>query len=703
MEPRPSFRKDLICLDHREAEDRVVIKDTVSDKYYRLSLFEYRFLALFNGDLTLEEVIDKFQYQGHYCTPDQGKMMLGRAAQLGLMLGTQYGTARYQTQLRERYEEAGKTRLLSSLYFLYIPLLNPDRFLERTLWVFKALANRLTLGLAACLVPGAVYFLITGIPSMEREYLFFFNLENLFFLWITIALTKLVHEFAHAYTAKSFGLNVPQMGIAFLIFFPCLFCNTTDAWQLADRRQRIAISAAGIIAEAVIAVTSTYIWHFSRPGLLNSLAFYLMAVSFISTVLFNGNPLMKFDGYFMLIDAIRTPNLQAKSLGYVRRLFMNGVLGLESGPNPAGDTREGALFLVYGISAFVYRVFLYTGIVAGVYYRFDKMLGILLASAAFGLYIVRPVMKGILTLLRKRSEIKPRLVGAIVFILPVAGLVGALCIPLSDRSTFPCYVASAHVQKLTVPLGTFVGEMHTRLGSSVEKGALLYELDPSLLELTLVKKEAQRDVLVNQVRMLLLDAKERGKAVGRQAEVVQAEEEIRRITVDLNMAKSGVIAPFTGTVTALDYRMQRGYYPGEGAIVGELQSTEECVILGLVPEPDRHKVAPGRDAEVWLPIGGRGRTFRGKIDTVKPYSERNLRDSPFSSRLGGELAVEAKGEHHRDAPLEAQYMCSVKVNNTDGSLRLGMTGRLTVPSPPQSILSRVWDGLFRTFAKESLI
>ena len=89
--------------------------------------------------------------------------------------------------------------------------------------------------------------------SKESEFLFFFNLHNLLYLWVTLGITKLVHEFAHAYRAKSFGLRVPQMGVAFLIFFPCLYCNTTQAWQLADRKERISISVAGIVAEGALA------------------------------------------------------------------------------------------------------------------------------------------------------------------------------------------------------------------------------------------------------------------------------------------------------------------------------------------------------------------------------------------------------------------------------------------------------------------
>ena len=176
-------------------------------------------------------------------------------------------------------------------------------------------ASKWTAFLVILAAPGALYLVIDALPRIELEYLFFFNWSNLLFLWVTIGVVKLVHEFAHAYVAKRFGLHVPEMGIAFLIFFPCLYCNTTEAWQLANPRQRASIAGAGIVAEAVVAVFSTYLWYYTQPGLVNSLAFYLMAISFASTILFNGNPLLKFDGYFILIDMLALPNLATNSCG----------------------------------------------------------------------------------------------------------------------------------------------------------------------------------------------------------------------------------------------------------------------------------------------------------------------------------------------------------------------------------------------------
>jgi putative peptide zinc metalloprotease protein len=703
QESRPKFRIDLIVSEEftREGTRRVVLKDPVSEKFFWLAPEEYQFLKLFDGTGTLAQVLARFRNKGRFFSEEEARALLSRAASLGLILGTQFGSARVQAHLRDRAQQAKRSKFLSSIYFLYIPLWNPDRFLERTLWLFRLLVNRWTAGLSALLAPVAVYFVIAGLPRMQREFLFFFNLENLFYLWATIAFSKLVHEFSHAYVAKSFGLYVPRMGVAFLLFFPCLYCDTSDAWQLADKRQRIAISAAGVLAEVAVAIIAAVTWHYSRPGMVNSVAFYLMAVSLISTVLFNGNPLMKFDGYFIVIDYFEIPNLQAKALQYVKYLFMNRVLGIAAVGSVATAQRERVWFTVYGLSSLAYRIFLYTGIVAGVYYRFDKVLGLALALLAFCLFIVRPLVRGIKTLHSKTSEVQLQPKGIVVFLLIVAALVVPLLIPLSGKSVYPCYLASAEVQKLTVPLQTSVATVHVRQGDVVRKGAVLFELDASLLQLALLKAESQREIVQGQVDMLRLDAKQRGKASGKETELYHAQEEVKRVKEELRRAHEGVVAPFDGVITSLDYRMQPGYKPGEGAVVGELQSSINGVIRALVPEKDRHKVAVEQQVVIWFPVR-RGTVYERRIDSVKSYSEQDLTDSPFSSRFGGQLATEFKGENLKDSPLEAQYTCSVDFPNQADKLPLGMTGLFVVPSPPQTMFSRFVDSIYRTFNRESL-
>ncbi len=703
MNDYPKFRSDLHAFEQRDGEGLkiILLKDPVSQQYFRLTDYEYRFLSTLDGTLPVEQAIDHLKTKGYSYSVDDATAIFGKAAREGLILGTTFGTAAYQLGLKRGMTKAKRDRRLSSIYFLFIPVLNPDRFLKKTLWLFTLLCNRWTAFLWALTVPGAVYLIVSGLPKIEGELHFFFNLTNLIYLWVTIALTKLTHELAHAYTAKSFGLHVPQMGIAFLIFFPCLYCDTTDAWQLADRRQRMAISGAGVIAEAVLATFATYVWYFSKPGIVNSIAFYLMGVALVSTLLFNGNPLLKFDGYFMFSDYLRMPNLYQKSFAHIKYLIMNKVLGIITYSKVANSSGENLAFTSYGVASFAYRIVLYLGITAGVYYRFDKTIGLILAGLALGLFVVRPVFRGLASLWRNRVSIRPRPASILLLCGLVGMAIGVLLIPIPRNSVYPCYLDSGRKQKLTVPLHTWVKEVYVREGAAVRSGEILFELDTSFLDLTLSKKETARDIIRKELDLVLLQERTRAQAPSKEIELLQSLDEIEDIKHQLDLARYGSRAPFSGVVTRMDPKMKPGFQPGEGSVVGELEFVADCVVHALIPEEDLEKVKPGRLVRVWFPIDG-GLEFEKTIAGVKAFSERDLSESPFSSRVGGELATEVKDRYQKDVPLEAQYDCLVSFSNSDLKIPLGMTGRLVVASPPKSVATVAIDGIARTFNRESL-
>ncbi len=700
----PKFRTDLDVFEHKESGGQkiILLKDPVSQKYFRLSDYEYSFLKVLDGTMSPESAIEVLKGRGRFYSPEDVKQIISGASQGGVLLGTNFGTAKIQLYLKNQLRLRKKAQRLSSVYFLFIPILNPDRFLDRTINIFSLVWNRWTAALGALLLPGAIFFIISDMPKLQKEFLFFFNLSNLLYLWVTIVLSRLTHELAHAYTAKKFGLHVPQMGIAFLIFFPCLYCNTTDAWQLADRRQRMAISAAGVGAEAVLAIFAIYIWHYSKPGIINSLAFYLMGVSLISTLLINGNPLLRFDGYFLLVDYLRLPNLYQKASGYIRYLFMNRVLGIEQIHDPSISGREKLIFTAYGLSSFAYRIFLYFGIIFSIYYRFDKTVGIVLALFAFGLFIVRPTVKGPANLFRRRGEMHPRPMGTLILVLIILLIAVAMFVPIPTNSVYPCYLDAARKQKLAMPLHTWLDKANVREGTIVDQGTILFQLDTSILKLDLIKKETNRDIIRNELDLLALDDRRRAEIPAKALELSQAEAEILIVKRQLQEAESGIIAPFDGVITKLDSRMKPGFQSGQGIVIGELESIKEYAVRGLIPESSFHKVSLGQEVQVWFPVGS-GMELRGVIHDLRPFSEKNLSESPFSSRFGGELATEIKSQDQKDSPLEAQYDCVVVFSRRDLELPLGMTGRLIIPAPSRSVAAWLADKVTQTFHKESLL
>jgi multidrug resistance efflux pump len=257
------------------------------------------------------------------------------------------------------------------------------------------------------------------------------------------------------------------------------------------------------------------------------------------------------------------------------------------------------------------------------------------------------------------------------------------------------------VQKITVPLAMPVKDVFVREGSAVKRGDILFTLDTSPLQLSLQEKLVDRDIVSTEIELLMLSRDKKGQADSKRIELLKAEDDIARTEEKLALAKHGFRAPFDGTVTSLDYRMQDGYKPGEGAVVGEMEDPRERWIQALIPEEDLGLVHKGQIVTIRLPVGD-GQTLRLPVESIKPYSETNLRDSPFSSRFGGEVATEVKGEHQLDAPLRAYYTCSVRIPQGD-YLPSGLTGQMLIPAAPKSLVSKVMDNLFETFNRESLL
>jgi putative peptide zinc metalloprotease protein len=700
MELKPKFRPDI--REHTHAEKgggrTVVLEDPVGNKFFRISPYEYELLKTLDGQVGLKEAIARLKLRGRYFTETHAARLVEQFSRSGLLLGTPYGTAKIQSIFKDRMERELKSRSFAKLYYLYVPLFNPDRFLDRTLPYARLLVNRFTLGLFALLVFPAAYLLVSGASRITGQFLFFFNVHNLFALWAAIAVSKLLHEFAHAYTAKSFGLRVPEMGLAFLIFFPCLYCNTTAAWALADRRERALIALAGILSEVALAVISVFVWFFSQPGLVNSIAFYLMAISVVSSLFFNGNPLMKFDGYFVLIDMLRMPNLQGKAFGLLRATLWNRVLGVESVPVPKLEGSERLILWTYGVSAFIYRIFLVTGIVAGIYYRFDKTLGLLMGAGALFMFILRPLTRAAANLGKRRAEMTWRPRGVAVFLLILVITTVALSIPWAGNSTYPCYVVAKKTRHITVPADAPVKVVRVRQGDIVREGDALFALDPVPLRRTLQEKKAQLALVKQEIAIIEGTEKELSRLRTKLIELSQAQDAVEEAQRDLDNLEW--TAPFSGAVTRLSPELQPGARPGKGAAVGELSSLGPMESAALVPETDIGLFRIGAPVRLWLPIG-QGKTFTAPLKEINPFKAEDLAGSPFSGRFGGEIAVEEKAGQGKDTPLEPQYVCKTDLP-VDPAVRLGMTGRLVAAHPPRSALQRFKDAAYQTFHGETL-
>src|SRR5262249_27218123 len=226
----------------------------------------------------------------------------------------------------------------------------------------------------------------------------FFSFKTVVYLWIALGVVKVIHEFGHGLSCKKFGGEVHEMGLLFLVFSPCLYCNVSDSWTLPNKWKRIIISAAGIYVELIIAAIATWVWwNTPKDPFINNMSLSLMVVCSVSTVVFNANPLMRYDGYYVLADWIEIPNLRERSNRYLTNLFLEHALGVEVQPEPYMALWRRCLFVIYAVTSYIYR-WVITFVILWFLYNWLKpyKLGVLsgmLAMAALGSMIGWPLFR----------------------------------------------------------------------------------------------------------------------------------------------------------------------------------------------------------------------------------------------------------------------------------------------------------------------
>jgi len=697
------LRKDLIVSQHDEGDGQrsIVIKNPVTEQFFYMSTREYLLLKELDGKTDLERAIHILRDRGRYYSTREAAEILERASNLGLVLGSPVSSSARQLFLRKKITGLNRVKKMMSPFALYIPMVNPDSFLNRTLFLVTFLFNRRTILLWAAIALGSLYLVLGNLGRVASEHLALLSTRDLFIILPVVAATRLAHELGHAYAAKAFGLEVKALGLALLILFPCPYIDTTDAWKLSSRRQRMIIGAAGIFAEMIIASLSVFIWFFSKPGMLNYLSFYLMTVSTVSTLAFNANPLMKFDGYFILSDYLRLPNLAPRSFQYIKMILMTKFLGVSLYPTPRIHLRTALIFVTYGVSSLCYRITLYAAIIAGLYYRFDKLMGLLLAAYAVVMFAARPLFNVMKELWVSRSLINVRGKGRLRTGL-TCGLIGSAFLwPWSHNATFPCLVDSNDARAITIAVNSIVTKVFIQEGRCLVKGQTMFELDTTVLEFELRKAKLEKEIIELQMKTLALDKGDLGKVPRKCLELSAIDEAISRMETDLQTSLESVKAPFDGIVAQLDRRLKPGFQAGETTVVGYIKSTSSPVAVASIPDRLLGKIVHGQQVQIRVPWG-EGRTFtstmglripcpafrmRHPVTSASDYDSRSKRTSlkQFQTLLAG---------------TDSDYLWSADLPGAQ-DIPLGMTGSMSVAFPRENLVSRIYGYVVQTANRET--
>jgi putative peptide zinc metalloprotease protein len=646
----PPLRADLHATPRTYlGRSYVIYKNPLSLTFFRLPAAHAEAAALFDGRRRLGDLLGPLASASRYWRalgPTEALSELAalssQLAQAGLLRVRGAAASERGRRLRALKKSRGFETAVGQVMFFRKSLFDPDRLLSRLLrslgWIF----HPVVLTAAAIFVLVSFLAALWNLDRLVAQGANFFTLSNLGLTWVLFVGVKILHEFGHGLAAKRCGSEVHEMGFMFILFTPYLFCNVSDVWR-GGKKARVATGAAGIAVELVIASAAVWLWLFSQAGLFHQLCFNTIVLCSVSTLLFNGNPLMKFDGYYILSDVLEIPNLRAKSNAWVTGWAQKNLLGLT--PKAAAASHEASpLFGLYAVAAYFYGWFIMFSI-SIMMFDLLKPYGLEFVSRTYvGLFLFVSLALPFYRLgrsVKDTAEVR----GAVARRgrLAVAALVPAAAafffLPWTDVVKRSAALEHGRVIHVSASAPGLLGEVFVAEGQMVSEGEVLGRLINRELASQLSALRLQRDSLLVRMRALAAEPTEQARlslpVVARQAR--ELEEEIKGL--DRKAASLELRAPRDGLVRTPRPAELAGRYFAAREPVLEIGGGEEPRLLIALDEQQARRVRPGQPVRVVF-TGLSGKVFEGQILTVPSAPAPGFSAPSLANLAGGDVPAE---------------------------------------------------------------
>jgi len=538
---------------------RWIVKDPLALKHFEFTNDEWFLLQQFDGISSLEDIKERYddQFAPQNISLEALSVFLTQAHRCNLVLVDSQGQS---SSLLERARSTQLRRtLFAPLSFLGMRFTLGDAqpILDWLSPVGRVLFHPLLfLFWIGALLTGGLLFVAkaTQMASLAPELSDFLSGQNLWVLALLWMLVKMAHELGHGLACRKFGGECHEFGIQLIVFFPFAYCNVSDAWMMCKRWHRVAVSAAGMYVELLLATLGLYLWFFSHPGFFHSLMFNLIVLCSVNTLFFNGNPLLRFDGYYMLSDLWEVPNLHAQAkqalLGPLERWLLPTQRNV-----PQLDGSLLGLFL-FGALAWMYRMLTITIIAWTLYHVFAlhnllPLAHLLILILGFGLLL--PMSAELLKIVKspalRRLVHKSRLLGLLLFFL--GGLIAVLNVPWNNNLQAPVILRpqAAHVIYAKVP-GTLTEAVNA--GQLVRKGEIIATLRNLDLDYRVLEYAGRLQALNRQIQSLEVQVVQKPELAAEidaaRAALQQANEQLESARLEqanliIRAPKSGMVLP----------------------------------------------------------------------------------------------------------------------------------------------------------------
>jgi putative peptide zinc metalloprotease protein len=661
-----------------------ILEDPFRNTYYRIGVEEYLFVSRLNGSRDFRSLLQSVEKDCDVCLGnEQGQAILQWLQDRQLL---QDETGRHLPLALEQEEASARLRRFSRLNFISfkISLFNPDRFLDRVYPALSWLTGRPFFIFWSILAVLALGILVSGWPEFTDQVTGFFSPANLLLIWLIWFLLKLFHELLHALVCRRYGGRIYDFGLLFILFIPLTYIDATSSWTFSSKWQRMHVAAGGIFAELCVTWAAVLVWAMTPDTVSRLIAHNTVMVAGVSSLLFNGNPLMRFDGYYLLSDLISIPNLYSRGIAFVKSVAARIFLGIRN-EGMAERGVKGVFIKCYGMAVYIWRIL----VIISLGYLASRMGGGFGMFAALGgvmIWVGIP-LTSFFTRLRfyKKNDpvIHNRFLIRFLVILICAGA-GIRYIGWEDRIRIPAVVEYRHQYGVRPAVDGFVAEIKVAAGERVHTGQLLAVLENKELRFRFMTLLLRRDKLALKERL----ARSRGKLnevqiIREQMLVLEKELDERK----KDIAALNVLAPGTGTVagSGLDSLLGRFIFRGREIIRIVSRDQKYLVASCSQNDIDRVRVLVGKGVTTDMRNSGSG-IFTAVLEKISPVAATDLIHPALGAVFGGPLNVrrrvvreEAGSQYYRYELFGPRFQLEIALpEDLKDRLRVGQTATVRV-------------------------
>jgi putative peptide zinc metalloprotease protein len=678
------------------------LHDPSSNRFYRLGWREFEMLSRWDAGsvaaLTARVEAETTLQVESEDVEDLGRFLLS----FDLLRAT--GSEATARLIRKAERERGSWGrwLLHNYLFIRIPLLRPDRFLTLTYpylrWLFTPLVAALivAIGLAGLIRVARQWDVFLG------TFVDMFSVQGAISFGITLGFLKALHELGHAYTAKRFGCRVPTMGLALLVMVPVLYTDVNDAWKLSSRWQRLAIGVAGITTELACAALATLAWGALPNGPARSVAFLVATSTWLTTVLLNASPFMRYDGYYVLSDWLEIPNLHSRAFALAQWWLREALLGLGDTVPEEMPMRRRRFLVLFAFLTWAYRFTLFLGIAAIVYHFAVKVLGIAMMAVEVGYFLAMPVLREALTWWRRRADIHLSTRTALTA-GAAAAIVLLLLVPWRSAVEAPALLKSQqHVDIFAPEFGSRLTSTGVHDGDGVSKGATLLQLSSPDLDYRLGQARTEIEISLWQLGAAGANAELLARSRVTESEYEAAQAEYRALQDQ--KSRLNVTTPIAGKVVDVAEALEPGGWLAAKSRLMSVIDPEGMTVEAYVDEADLDRIAVG-DAATFFAEADPRITVPLRLVEIARASTGALSEPALASTLGGPIAVRPQKQNDKQSELvpdRTLYRLRLAVDGDNGAAvtRL-LRGEVILRGEAVSLLRRMWRASLAVVIRES--